>query len=485
MLVELLLSADDYITANELATKLSVSTKTIYRDIRKIINDKQGKLELIKKENLGYWFKQNQKIGQDISPVFSDPGERRIHLLLYLLVISPMRTSIQKLSEKYFVSQSSIINDFSHIERNIAAFDLILAKENSGTVILGEPLSKVRLTAAIIERFLQQNGDPFSQYAIPEFIQKTQIKNAVMRQIKNFLHHLQNKNEIYLDQQTYLTLFCVLLCTIERHLNFPQEDQKLKRSNLNPLGDLIVQAANTLIEEIESEYAIELNPDESKQLFYILESCNLKSEDSSENHLSMNDLSDRLIEALSAKSRLSLRMDDHLKRQLVQHLQAMAYRMKHDIYLINPILLSIKQNYSGTFHLVKESIAELINSGYLEGRVTDEEAGYITMYFQVSIDKYLNKIPVLIECISGIGTSHLLSEKIKKLFPMLEVKKIVAQKRIKDSDFYGIALIISTVNVQNDTNIPTIFVNPILNDSDKYKIDQFIDSYYREQELDF
>ena len=160
----------------------------------------------------------------------------------------------------------------------------------------------------------------------------------------------------------------------------------------------------------------------------------------------------------------------------------MVYRLDHHIYIINPILKSIKTNFSNIFNLVKHSTEELTKDEIYDKELTDEEIGYITLYFQISYDeRFANKIPILIECTSGIGTSHLLSGKIKKSFPNILVKKIIAQQRIKQSDYDDVELVISTVKTHSIINKPTILVSPILNDEDKYKIDEFIKNYYKQQ----
>jgi hypothetical protein len=61
------------------------------------------------------------------------------------------------------------------------------------------------------------------------------------------------------------------------------------------------------------------------------------------------------------------------------------------------------------------------------------------------------------------------------------VKKIIAQQRIKQSDYNDVELIISTVKTHSIVDKPTILVSPILNDEEKYKIHQFIKNYYQQQ----
>src|SRR4051794_24897157 len=221
-IIQILQNKRDYVTAYDLSSQLSVSTKTIYRDIQKISDYHMKNYTLTKKENLGYLLTPNVDIEKDEQVIFSSSKERRINLLLYLLSIAPMKTSLQKLSERYFVSQSSIINDFNYIETKIRPYDLRLLRVNNGTYIEGHQLSINRLMSVIIESFLKQSGDPFSQYHIPKFIEEVRNDYNRLFEVKKFLHEIQEEKEILLDQPVYLTLFCNLLSIIEKHINYSQ-----------------------------------------------------------------------------------------------------------------------------------------------------------------------------------------------------------------------------------------------------------------------
>lgn len=155
-IIDILLNNSDYVTASDLSVQLSVSTKTIYRDIQRISRYLKN-YTLTKKENLGYLLtKPNAGIEGKEQIIINCTKERRLNLLLHLLAISPMKTSIQKLSERYFVSQSSIINDFKYIESHIEAYNLRLLKHNSGTFIHGHQLSINRLLSVIVQSYLKQ-----------------------------------------------------------------------------------------------------------------------------------------------------------------------------------------------------------------------------------------------------------------------------------------------------------------------------------------
>jgi len=486
-ILKILQDANSFLTASDLSCQLSVSTKTIYRDIQELANCNFEEYKLIKKENLGYMLVKEHRNEEDFIGI-SNPEERRINLLLYLLSIAPMKTSIQKLSERYFVSQSSILNDFKHIEKRIEPYCLKLRRERSGTFIEGHQLSVNRLMSVMIESFLKQAGDPFSQYAIPAFID--QVKNDYIRlhEIKKILHDIQEEHEILLDQPFYLTLFCSLLSVVEKNLN--QLQPAFQEKSFEPVdsSSKIYLITKDLVKKLEEYYSFRLKRSDFNKLYYIFKAYKLNSrillnQDTEEiMNEKVNLLSKQLIKGISEKSGYFLEDDELLNEQLTLHLHSMVYRLNHDIYIVNPILKSIQSNFKETFEMVKEC-AELVNmKGCFVKHITDEEIGYITLYFQISIDdKATKKIPVLIECSSGIGTSHLLSEKIRKTFPNLDIKRIVSQHRTKICDYSDIELVISTVKTHNANNKPTILVSPILNKEDKHKIEIFIDDYYKKQ----
>ncbi len=58
-----------------------------------------------------------------------------------------------------------------------------------------------------------------------------------------------------------------------------------------------------------------------------------------------------------------------------------------------------------------------ITQKYNLKEISDDEIGYLTVYFQNTIEKIIKRLNVLIVCTTGIGTSHLLKTRIKKEFP--------------------------------------------------------------------
>lgn len=140
-IINYLLEKGDFISANEIANKLKFSTKTIYRGINEIrevigeniIESSKGRGYRLNfeeyKENLNTIYSKNLSI--------NTPEYRRMMILLQLLSITPEKISIRKLSEQYFVSESSITNDLDYIETNLFGTNLYIKSDTQGTAIVG------------------------------------------------------------------------------------------------------------------------------------------------------------------------------------------------------------------------------------------------------------------------------------------------------------------------------------------------------------
>ncbi|WP_193224564.1 BglG family transcription antiterminator [Bacillus sp. B1-b2] len=487
-ILEILRKEKRYVTAKELAKMVYVSPKTIYRDMQQISEMLLTNCRLVKRENQGYYLESNSETDTLETYTFDCTEERRLNLMLFLLSIAPCKTSIQKISERYFVSQSSILHDFNYIDKILKNYHLKLQKNSDGTYIKGDQLSIHRLMAIIIECYLTQIGDPFRQYDIPEHFKGIQVKNNKLYEIKRILHEIQIKHDMSLDQPYYLTLFCSLLSMIEKHgmkhrllikdvMIYEEMDQ----------SSPIFKITKDIVRKMEVLYNMKLIEEDIHTLYYILKAFKLNSRfllnEDTEAYMrkDVTNLARALVTRVTENSGYRFVEDSELLERLTLHMHAMVYRISHEIYIINPILKSIKANFSYIFEFIKTSAQELKEEGLVNRDFTDEEIGYITLYFQISYDdRFANQIPILIECTSGIGSSHLLSEKIRRNFPNIHIKKIIAQQRIKKSDYEDVELVISTVKRHSIIDKPTILVSPILNHEDKYKIDQFIREYYNQ-----
>ena len=109
---------------------MGVSTKTVYRDIEKIVKNVK-EVKLLKKQGSGIKILFSnfliEKVPQKQLVKYS-LEERRVNILYYLLINSKKYTSIEELSEMNFVGKSSIVNDLNYLEDRLANENMKLKK---------------------------------------------------------------------------------------------------------------------------------------------------------------------------------------------------------------------------------------------------------------------------------------------------------------------------------------------------------------------
>jgi len=139
-LLQILKEAEDCLPVHVIAEKMGISTKTVYRDIEKIVKDVK-EIKLLKKQGSGIKMLFSnfliEKIPQKQLVKYS-LEERRVNILYYLLINSKNYTSIEELAEMNFVGKSSIVNDLNYLEDRLANENIKLEKTRLGTKIIGD-----------------------------------------------------------------------------------------------------------------------------------------------------------------------------------------------------------------------------------------------------------------------------------------------------------------------------------------------------------
>jgi mannitol operon transcriptional antiterminator len=150
--------------------------------------------------------------------------------------------------------------------------------------------------------------------------------------------------------------------------------------------------------------------------------------------------------------------------------------MKLDIR--NPLLKKIKEEYKDVFE-ISQACCEVINNR-LGFTLPESEVGYIAMHIGSAIEQIKNTeekvnhtFNIVVTCISGIGTSKMLAERIKNEFKNLNIIEVFATTNTNDKWLIknDIDLIVSTVHFENNV-VPVISVNPLLLKKDIDKINQ-------------
>ena len=481
-IINYLLEKGDFISANEIANKLKFSTKTIYRginEIREVIG------ENIIESSKGRGYRLNfEEYKENLNTIYSKnisintPEYRRMMILLQLLSITPEKISIKKLSEQYFVSESSITNDLDYIETNLFETNLYIKSNTQGTAIVGTE-SEIRaflmklLNNSIFNSTLNRiTNDNISLVA-------SGFSELNIKKISNILSSIFDSYNYNVENPYYINLLTHLLILLKRFDKVIYQNN-FKDTTYGNVIDIELDIAKKIINEIEKEFEIKIHPNEIRYVYTFLVSSRKVRNLSVKTDNSMIGMKpsnytkksvDELIVSMEKKMAIPFTTDINLRRSLNLHIQPLLNRLEYEIIIVNPIIDQIKKEYEDTFSSLKTIF--LNQKDEKLKNLSDDEIGFILIYFQNSIEKLEQPLNVLIVCTTGIGTSHLLETRIKKFFPVLNIADVISVEEVNRYNTQKIDLILTTVNISK-IDIPQIVVSALLDKGDINLINEFI-----------
>ena len=139
--IHLLQDQQGFLTSNELARELKVSSKTIQRVVIRI-NTAYGNNIITSEKGRGYKLDYERfllsKLSGKSSADHSLPAERQKKMLKRLLLAAPSELKVAQLAEDFYVSESVIQSDISSLESWLQRYDLSVKRINRTLHIQGE-----------------------------------------------------------------------------------------------------------------------------------------------------------------------------------------------------------------------------------------------------------------------------------------------------------------------------------------------------------
>lgn len=441
-ILKILSDAKDYLPVHIIAEKLGISTKTAYRDIEKIIDNVED-IKLLKKQGKGIKIKfLNLPLNSTSQKYLTKDSveERRVKILYYLLRNSKNYTSIDELSEMYYVGKSSIVNDLNYLESNLLSDNLILKKDRLGTRIVGDEKS-IRKKIMYLVREYSFISDENEEEYYSDRIEKETLKELITKFDTKKIAIVERINsENYLDDN-----------------DIPKISDK----------EFYREAENIAI-EIENEFSINLPLNEIYYIYQYLVSTgvgNLNNDIVLEVDAEVEEITEKFLQAVSEKKGVIFSGSDNVYYLFKLHIRALLRRLKYGIIIKNPLLEKIKEEYQEQF---KET--QVLARKILSKDINDDEIAYLTVYTESILNLTSIKTKVILVCNSGFGTSLFLKKRIEDKLENIEVVDVVSAKDLKGYDLSNINFIVSTVKLENIKNV--IYVNVMLNEEDIQNINR-------------
>ena len=478
-LLEFLLKQHEYLSANQLAEKYGVSTKTVYQDIDKLndfFDEGELKSRIVKVPRKGIKLsadKERKKIHslllvnkhesgvQDFSP------EYRESELIKRLFINQEDLDIYDFAEEMYVTESTVHRDIDKLEKNLGQFNLKIRIKHDQLFVDGDEWN----IRKALQSYVIQAQSLGREENIERFFSEKDIEicNEAISRLSQKYHHQFSE-----EYSCLLLVECLVFKKRTEHNNCLTE----RTSNLiNDLNHLEVYFfSGELLESIINKSFSEISPYEIEAMAYSLLAYgfSIQSADYIQN---IDHQVNELIQKVSNLLSLDLSKDNHLKLMLSNHISKMIFRLRNQIYITNPALEEIKKQYSSLFNVIWIAIRGL--SKYYEINISNEELAFIVIHFQLAIEKIVKPLNIVVICQNGIATSELIMSKLHKIF---DSDAKITNINARELDFYDLSnidLIISTIALP-EVKVPVIEVSPILT---KDEIES-IRSFYSEHMTD-
>ncbi|EAA0335766.1 transcription antiterminator [Listeria monocytogenes] len=475
-LINLFLTKNDFLTAKQLAEILDVSSKTIYRKIKNI-NETTGRKDIIISEK-GRGFKLDYKAYiqaklETTGDIFGyTPTERREKILLQVLFKSPKYLNVTELYEDYYVGYNSIKNDFSLLNQAIEKYDLALEKRQKEIRVVGtEENIRTAINEVINNLDLSTYDDLKTEYS--------DLNKADVQFIVRQMELIENKLMISIPYPYDINIFSHLYILINRFRQGEVEDFKESDDAYIVTNEKLHTIAVEAIDAIEQYLKMKLP---ERETFHFLQYL-ISSRFNHEIELVpgkilpiVEEMTDFYIEQVAAKINMPINKKQ-LKIELLSHMKPMVNRMNHQINIKNNLLSDIKLEYGRLFEIIKETANDVAKTFKLN-TISDDEVGYITIYFAKHMEASPLVKRIIIMCSSGIGTSELLKVKVQKAFPDVEIVDVLSSTRFKNNLQYyqNIDFILTTINAESTKEIPSLLVSAMFTEKDKIMVKKLMES---------
>lgn len=411
--------------------------------------------------------------------------ERQLEILKMLLV-EEKTISYQKLSEYFWVSKTSISKDIESIESLFNDKTIAIESDKKGTRIIGSEVQKqysLKLyTEDLLNKKSVENEKDFLKYApkILKQIYPEELVNIIFEEVANLEKTLNISLTYYYLRSLIITLIIFIFRLGKNHhiefkKNFIFEEIKSLETYF---------IAKNILENISNRLKIKINNSDVDYLNKQLIAHCIKPEFSNvEQSEKYENVVKEIILEMSQIMNVNLSGDKKLYEGLLFHIVPMVYRLHIGIMIENPLLKEIKEQYSVTFSATWYVMSKI--SDKLNILLSEDEVAFIMVHFQAAIDRNAQVKKILIVCPTGIGSSELIANKIKRYLPSKDIIEVVPIRKIYENKIDNVDLIISSVQL-DIKNKPIIYVSPLVSNEDLKNISQiYTDIFIDTKKLKF
>lgn len=412
-----------------------------------------------------------QKAQENTGFLLDSDEERYKKLYLYFFTRTKKVTADQ-VAEQFFISRSTLLRLLSKMDNQFRDLDIkLISHKSGGYELVGEELALRRRAAVIVaERFKGSYTPEDWSLLLPEPLKEfTNLQTIIS--ITNGIKKINARHNIWISNTAFLNLLSYCLV---RNIRF----YRIKpQGYAEAVQDQVSRYAYDILKEI-SIPGDNLSLQEAEYMQEIVEENGVAGNHFGSEADLMQGILGEMLEVMKLDLEETLGSFDFegLYQDLYGHLKnAIIFgegeRQQEENYIV---IQEIKENCM-PFYLAARECAKFLEER-LPAKFTETEICYIAVYLYKNCqEREDSRKNVLIICATGKGLSHLLSIRVARVFPMLNVVGQASPYQLSLNDCWGdVDFIISTTPLSN-ARVPVVKISRILSQDDIKRIQEFLD----------
>ena len=454
----------------ELAQRLSVSTRTVRADITALnalllhygaqfILARGSGYQLVIHDPTRYQtLEESAPKAQHIPRTAAD----RIHFLLVRFLTSAFSIKLEDLADTWFVSRATLQGDMVDVRERFQRYQLTLeTRPRHGMKLFGSEVSiRACLTDLLWE--LSQQGP------LNPLIGEEAFDASVPTLLAGVLQETLTRHHVRLTDAGE-RFICLYGAVAVRRVS---EGYPLADFSAEDVAQNVRDAARELANTMQQLAGKLLAPAEEEWLCVHLAARQVQDVDPGT--ISADDdeaLVNYILRYINQQYNYNLLDDAQLHADLLTHIKTMITRVRYQIMIPNPLLENIKQHYPMAWDMTLAAVSSW--GKYTPYAISENEIGFLVLHIGVGLERHYNigyqrQPQVLLVCDTSNAMVRMIEAILQRKYPQLEIAATLSQREYEQREEIAEDFVISTVRI-SEKEKPVVTIAPFPTD---YQLDQ-------------
>ncbi|HDU5189272.1 TPA: BglG family transcription antiterminator [Klebsiella aerogenes] len=455
---------------DELAQRLSVSTRTVRADITALnaLLAQYG-AQFTLNRGSGYQLKIDNRSRfqalEETAPKTQHvprTAQERIHFLLVRFLTSAFSIKLEDLADEWFVSRATLQNDMVEVRERFQRYQLTLeTRPRHGMKLFGSEVSiRACLTDLLWELTLQGGMNPL--------ISAEALEADVPAQLEPVLQETLTRHHIRLTDVGE-RFICLYGAVVVRRVS---EGYPLADFSAEDVAQNVRDAARDLAGELQRLAGKPFSPAEEEWLCVHIAARQVQDVDPET--ISADDdeaLVNYILRYINSQYNYNLLDDAQLHADLLTHIKTMITRVRYQIMIPNPLLDNIKQHYPMAWDMTLAAVSSW--GKYTPYTISENEIGFLVLHIGVGLERHYNigyqrQPHVLLVCDTSNAMVRMIEAILQRKYPQLAIAATISQREYEQREAIDEDFVISTVRI-GEKDKPVVTIAPFPTD---YQLDQ-------------